>query len=109
MKQKKEKEIQKEIKDYLLWLDHYVLVTNNVGVMKPNGSRIPSNTPGMSDILGVHKDDGGFIAIEVKTPKGKTTENQKEFLREIRKRHGYAFVATSIQDVEKALNDQRFG
>jgi|WetSurMetagenome_2_1015567.scaffolds.fasta_scaffold439959_2 hypothetical protein len=58
--------------------------------------------PGCSDILGI-LDDGRFLAIEVKGPKGKATFEQLDFLAEIAKRGGVAFIAHSIEDVERHL------
>ena len=43
---------------------------------------------------------GRFVAIEVKSKRGKVSDNQKELLEEIRsKGQGIAFVARSVQDV----------
>ena len=57
---------------------------------------------GSSDILGI-LDDGRFLAIEVKAPKGRTTVEQENFLGSIRMRGGLAFVARSVEDVMKVL------
>ncbi|MDP9472604.1 MAG: hypothetical protein M3Q71_18385 [Chloroflexota bacterium] len=55
----------------------------------------------------MHKEDGRIIAIEVKRPDGKrkATDKQKEFLQEIKSRGGYAGVATSLDDVDRILNE----
>ena len=58
---------------------------------------------GMSDILGIMPPDGRFLAIECKTDRGKTTEYQEVFLREIRDAGGIAFVARGIDDLEEHL------
>jgi hypothetical protein len=58
--------------------------------------------PGCSDILGV-LDDGRFLAIEVKGPKGKATLEQLQFIAEVCKRGGVGFVAWSIEDVDRHL------
>ncbi len=64
--------------------------------------------PGCSDILGI-LDDGRFLAIEVKSEKGKATFEQLDFLAEIAKRGGVAFVARSIEDVDRHLFAPGYG
>lgn len=56
---------------------------------------------GVSDILGVHR--GRALAIEVKSAKGRLSPEQTEFLRIFTESGGIAFVARSIEDVEKSL------
>ena len=56
---------------------------------------------GVSDILGIF--NGKFLAIEVKSAKGKPTEHQKRFLDEVLEHGGIAFIARSIEDVEAGL------
>ncbi len=56
---------------------------------------------GVSDIIGIF--DGKFLAIEVKTEKGKLSEHQVEFLDRVRENGGIAIVARSVEDVEQAL------
>jgi len=53
---------------------------------------------GVADILGC-LDDGAWLAIEVKKPKSYPTKDQREFLTQIRKRGGVAFVARSLEEV----------
>lgn len=61
----------------------------------------PHKIRGVSDILGMYK--GKFFAIEVKAPKGRTSDEQATFLANIHKEGGIAFVARSIEDVKKSL------
>lgn len=58
---------------------------------------------GVSDIIGIYK--GKFFAIEVKTKTGKLSEHQKIFLNDVKKNGGIAFVARSIDDVHRGLNE----
>jgi hypothetical protein len=58
--------------------------------------------PGCSDIIGI-LDDGRWLAIEVKSPTGKATQEQLIFLAEIAKRGGVAFIARGIEDVDRHL------
>lgn len=59
---------------------------------------------GTADILGLKLGSGQLIAIEVKTPKGKVSEDQKEFLKKIESFGGIALVARSLDDVIKAMS-----
>ncbi|MFA5911829.1 MAG: VRR-NUC domain-containing protein [Vicinamibacterales bacterium] len=68
--------------------------------------------PGCSDIIGVIGSEipaweGRPLAIEVKSPTGKATEEQLIFLAEIAKRGGLAFIARSVEDVERELTKPR--
>lgn len=60
-------------------------------------------TPGFADLVGIYK--GRFMAIEVKRPSTKKdlTPWQESFLETVKLKGGIAFVATSIEDVEKEL------
>lgn len=63
---------------------------------------------GSSDLLGIHAGTGRFIAIEVKTPKGRATQEQENFLLAVNNAGGIGFVARSaesaLQQLEGALN-----
>ena len=50
---------------------------------------------GGADILGIHHGTGRFLAVEVKTAKGRTTPEQDRFLEAVRKAGGIAGVARS--------------
>lgn len=58
---------------------------------------------GVSDILGIYK--GKFLAIEVKSLKGRLSLEQKVFIDEINAEGGIAFMARSIEDVESKLKE----
>lgn len=60
---------------------------------------------GVSDILGVIE-GGLFLAIEMKTPEGKLSIEQKAFLNKINRMGGKAFVARNISDVINNLNSK---
>ena len=96
-----EQKIQKEIKDFLISKGATVVKFNNSGIYR-EGKYIPTHQSGVSDLLVCLK--GRFIAIEVKRPNGRLTENQKAFLKQIEKSNGVALVATSVEDVKEALS-----
>lgn len=58
---------------------------------------------GIADILGIY--NGRMLAIEVKAGTGKLTDEQAEFIYSVRTNGGIAFVARSIEDVEKGLSN----
>lgn len=105
-----EKEIENAILDYLTILPGCYWKNNSVGVYDPvkKVHRKPGkhHRNGTSDILGIDS-NGRFIAIEVKTAKGRLSENQKIFIDDINKHGGLAFVARSVDDVREALLGQR--
>lgn len=56
---------------------------------------------GVADILGIYK--GKPLACEVKAKKGLVSDLQREFLEEFAREGGIAFVARSVEDVERVL------
>lgn len=56
---------------------------------------------GSADIIGIRHSDGRFIAIEVKTGKGKTTTEQDRFIFHVQHCGGIAGVA---RNVDEAVN-----
>lgn len=104
-----EKQIENAILDYLTLLPGTYWKNNSTGVFDPT-KKVFRKSPkyhrnGVSDILGIDA-DGRFVAIEVKTPKGRLSENQKLFLDDINHFGGIAFVARSVDDVRERLVGQ---
>jgi len=58
---------------------------------------------GSSDLIGIFK--GRFLAIEVKTPKGRVSKEQKKFIDAVNGAGGIGFVARSPEDVKKHLTE----
>lgn len=52
---------------------------------------------GSSDIIGIAP-DGRFLAIEVKTPKGRPTTEQLRFIEAVKAAGGIAGIARSVED-----------
>ena len=96
----KEQTIQKAIKDYLEAIGWVVVKINNVGIKKNDGSYIPTHQVGVSDLI-CCTPEGEFVAIEVKRPGNKPTENQKRFLKRVNATGGLGLWATSIDEVMK--------
>lgn len=110
MKKLTEKQIENAILDYLSYLPGCYWKNNSVGVydVARKVHRKPGKyfRPGVSDILGIDN-TGRFIAIEVKTAKGRLSENQKLFLEDVNKNGGLGFVARSIECVKKEFYGQQ--
>jgi hypothetical protein len=100
-----ENDIQRTILDYLSYrgVFHYRNNTSGIYIAKSQSYR-PSHSKGASDIIGCTK-EGRFLAIEVKKPGGKATPEQKEFIEKVNASGGLAFIAYSVEDVEKHLNE----
>jgi hypothetical protein len=91
------------------------LFRNNVGLFKTfDGRRIKTGLcNGSSDIIGwtpvtVTEDMVGdtvavFTAIEVKKPNGRATDQQLNFIDNVRVDGGYAGIAKSTEDAEKII------
>jgi len=78
---------------------------NNSGILK-NPAGIPIKfgigNPGGSDLIGLYR--GRFIAIEVKTPKGRATPEQIRFIEAVKKHGGIAGIARSVEDALSLIN-----
>lgn len=102
-----EKDIQDSILDYL-GMTRVLAWRNNTGVGRFQGKDgkdrfIRFSRPGASDIFAVK--NGTFIAIEVKRPGGKVSPAQAEFIEDVTKAGGIAFVAYSLEDVIEKLSN----
>lgn len=65
--------------------------------------------PGGSDLIGILKPSGRFVALEIKAPKGKATELQQQFINLIRSFGGFACVVRSVEEAKAALSRARAG
>lgn len=88
----KETDITKQIRN--------VLKTFGIFHYKNHGGL--GSAPGLPDITGCMKDGKAFW-IEVKTEKGVLSDKQKQFIENINRSGGYAFVARSAEDVIEKL------
>jgi Holliday junction resolvase len=60
-----------------------------------------SVTYGLPDLIVIY--NGYFIGVEVKTPKGRATELQKQMKQSIEDAGGYHIFATSVDDIFKLI------
>lgn len=103
--------IRRLICSYLTWKhpEIFFWVSDRVGIYNVKrgafmANRDPYRIKGVSDILGIFKPSGRFLAIEVKTRTGRVSEEQKAFIANINSAGGVAFVARNVEDVEAALS-----
>jgi hypothetical protein len=73
---------------------------NNTGALTDKTGRLVRYglCKGSSDIIGICP-DGKFLAVEVKTEKGRLTECQERFINAVKSSGGRAGVARSVDDV----------
>ena len=90
-----EQSIQRAILEYLRWRGIPCYKHQNAGIYR-DGRYIPSHTRGVSDIIGLLPPTGRFLAIEVKRPGGKPTQEQQQFIDTINENGGVGFVAQSV-------------
>jgi len=102
-----ENAVTNEIIEYLSWKGIYCWKNKNIATFDTKTKRFRRlgkyEIRGVSDILGIMK-DGKMLAIECKTGYNKASDVQKEFIANINKSGGIAFVAYGIDDVEKNLD-----
>jgi len=109
MRRSLEKPIENLILNYLELKNIFAFKIQRTGIWdaKKNIFRRSSNRHhicGISDILGILP-DGRFLAIEVKSAKGVVSGEQRDFINKINNSKGVAFVARSLDDVIKVLED----
>lgn len=100
--------IKNAILSYLSYKGYRCFVHDSVGIWDPTKKIFRKRNSvhhrkGVSDIIGLTP-TGRFIAIEVKAPKKYATVEQKEFIQWVKDGGGIAFVARSIEDVERELS-----
>lgn len=97
----KETDIQLAICDYLALKKYFFWRQNNIGTYDAkSGYHRPMpkySKNGVPDIIVIK--DGFFIGLEVKTPKGRLSENQKIFQKECKSAGGEYYIVRSIDDV----------
>lgn len=79
---------------------------NNVGTLK-NSAGIPIKfglCVGSSDLIGITQ-DGRFLAVEVKTEKGRIRPEQIRFIDHIKSKGGLAGIARSVEDAVKIISE----
>lgn len=106
-------QLESQIKRTIVgWLNHqpgtFAFITQSQGTPNMINGKFcgfrKNPAPGMSDIIGLK--DGKFFSMEVKTPTGKVTDNQRDFLAKVAELgKGYACVVRSVEDAEQAWRE----
>lgn len=93
-----EGEIQDAVRLALGNVDGLCVWRNNIGKTETNGRWIAYGVggPGGADLIGVYR--GRFIAIEIKTPRGTQTDEQRRFQRLVELRGGIYVVLRSVAE-----------
>lgn len=82
-----EAEIQRQIKEYLQWQGWFVVkIHQSLGSYK-----------GIADLYALK--NGRSVWIEVKTPRGRQSQHQEKFQRDIEDHGGEYMVARCVEDV----------
>lgn len=100
-----ERDVQASILAYLASIGAYAIRVNSgamAGEYKGRKRFVRfTNRPGCSDIIACWR--GKFVAIECKRAGQTATLRQKQFMAEVRRAGGVAFVARSVDDVRENL------
>lgn len=106
----REAAIQAAIREALGREADLTLWRNNVGLAQHGEHAVRYGLiEGSADLIGVLAPTGRFVALEVKRPKGRTTEAQELFLALVRRRGGFAAVVRSVEDAVAAVARARAG
>lgn len=105
-----ETDIQQAIRLALGRAPDFRLWRNSTGVAEHNGrTQRFGLCRGSSDLIGILAPTGRFVALEVKTERGRTTPEQELFLALIRRMGGFAAVVRSEAEALAALDRARQG
>lgn len=77
---------------------------NTTGVYDPTKKifrRNPALLKGVPDVLGYHKKTALFICVEVKSGKDKLSQEQINFLNDVKLSGGLQFVIHNMDDIEE--------
>ncbi len=100
-----ESDIQHQIRLRLGGTGDVILFRNNGGVDRSEGRFIRYGLlGGSSDLIGILKPTGRFIALEVKKPGGRVSQKQKLFMDLVRSFGGFAAIVYSVADAVAAVS-----
>ena len=98
---KHENSVTKQIIEYLT-LRGFFVWRNNSGMR----NKIRFGIKGSPDIIGITP-KGRFIGVEVKSPTGKQSEDQKAFERQINDRHGVYILCVTLEEMIEKLKEEK--
>lgn len=95
---------QQAIREALGLDTRVVLWRNNTGAYKKDGRVVRYGLcVGSSDLIGILRQNGRFVALEVKTPDGKASPEQLMFLEFVRREGGFAAIVRSPVEAREAI------
>lgn len=104
----RERDIEIQIRRALGRLDGVVIWTNETGVAEVRGQKITYGLAvGSSDLIGIA--NGRFIALEVKTARGRLSDDQRMFLNLVNARGGFGAVSRSPEEALAAIRMAKDG
>ncbi len=100
-----EKLIENSILSWLRWKGIFAMKIKTTGTFDQKLGKFRKPSPwyrkGVSDILGIYK--GKFLAIEVKSAKGKLSPHQILFQQEVKEHGGHALTVRSVEELDFQL------
>ena len=94
----KESLLQDRIRLALGRVPELVLFRNNCGYDGEKRVRYGVGSPGGADLIGVYR--SRFVAVEIKTPTGRQSDDQKRFQQLIESKGGEYVILRSVEDAE---------
>jgi len=104
---RKEKDLQAHIR---LEFNHLLLWRNNRGVADYGGIKVVYGlAPGASDLIGMVRNDGRFVAIETKSERDDLSDAQEDYIAMVNANGGIGIAAWRVSDVANRLRDEGVG
>ena len=106
MTNKPESQIQREVMlmaskcGVILWRNHTAAIEDKNGRWHRMGL-----CKGSSDLIGIHKASGRLVAAEIKTPIGRVSKEQQNFIDKINEYGGIAFVCRDAKEFKNLLDN----
>lgn len=105
----KESEIKADIIEFLRMNGIFCFCVQTTGIFDPvrkiyRPFRGKGNMVGVADVLAILPGSGRFMAIEIKSEKGRLSDHQIKFLKSVNEEGGLGFVARSVTDVCNQIN-----
>tara|TARA_B100000949_G_C14026130_1_gene343438 strand:- start:141 stop:473 length:333 start_codon:yes stop_codon:yes gene_type:complete len=105
-----ENQIQNDIRIAVGQLPDVVIWRNESGVAEHKGRYVRYGLcKGSADLIGVLAPKGRFVALEVKTPRGRVSKEQNMFLNLVRSQGGFACVVRSVEEALQAISRAKNG
>lgn len=87
-----------------------VLWRNSTGVAQTEDRTIRYGLAvGSADLIGILAPAGRFVALEIKTPTGRVSEEQRLFLALVQRQGGFGAVVRSVDEAVAAIARARAG